>query len=127
MGFYPVAVAGGLVKVADSGDAGFALQNATPTIISWTVPNDGNLHAFEVCGAVVVSSAETGGAIQVNYQPPTSGVHTATLDAGGHGSAGTSGFTQSGGVAAPGSVVSITQNTALTGGAAVTFCQIYGN
>jgi hypothetical protein len=112
-------------KVADTGEAGYQLADATGTILSWTAPDDGQLHAFLVIGAVVVTSTETGGAIQSSYSPPGSGGHTASLDSGAHG-AGTFGMTAgSGGVVAPGSTVTVTQNTALTGGAATAFAQIW--
>ena len=48
------------------GRTGFALQDATPTILSWTAQNDGNLHIAILAVVIKVSSAETGGAISID-------------------------------------------------------------
>ena len=42
---------------------GFTLVNGTPDIITWTAPNDGQLHRFEIYARLIVSSDMTGGAI----------------------------------------------------------------
>ena len=51
--------------VATTGVNGFMLQNATPNILSWTAPNDGNMHRLIVFATLHVTSSETGGKVLV--------------------------------------------------------------
>ena len=115
-----------LQQVLSSGTAGFTLQNATPTILGpWTAPADNQSHVVMVLGEVAVSSAETGGAIRVQFTPPNGSQIVATIDAGAHGSATVNPY--SGGllVVAPGTTVTIVQGTALTVGAAVAYTSVW--
>lgn len=120
-----LAALGGLVKVADTGIAGFTLQNATPVILTWNTPNDGNPHPFLVPHNVSVTSAETGGVITLTYTDPQGVAASAQLDAGAHG-LGTFAGAVGVGIAAPGTVVTVAQTTALTLGAAKLFGSIWG-
>jgi hypothetical protein len=120
----------GFAKLATTGTAGFALQNATPNVISWTAPNDGAVHMFVAVSVVHVTSAETGGTIQVIYQSPTSGAgnHFSQLLAGGlgtdvNGQTGTTIFA----LVQPGTTVTIQQTAALTAGAATLVAELWGN
>lgn len=115
--------AGILVQVATTGTAGFALQNATPTILSWTAPNDGNAHVVAPFGNVHISSAETGGVISGTFTDPGGNSGNAQLDAGGHG-ASTVTFNGKQIMIGPGTTFSIVQ-TALTIGAATVWCSIW--
>lgn len=112
-----------LQKVADTGPAGAALINGTETILSWAVPDDGRLHTFVIAGSVLVTSAETGGAITFTCKVGGS-TRTGTAHAGG-GGAGVGGFNAVTAVADPGSVVSLQQSSALTAGAAAAYAQIW--
>ena len=47
--------------VATTGVNGFALQNGTPTILTWTPPNDGQVHRVLLIAQENVTVAETGG------------------------------------------------------------------
>ena len=114
-----------LVLQATTGVAGFALQNATPTIISWTAPNDGNLHRFIVICSLDVSSAETGGAVSLVCTPPGAGAQTTSLYAGGLGT-GPAYNTQER-LVQPGTTVTVEQSSALTGGAATVWAEIWGS
>ena len=105
--------------------AGVALVNGTPDIISWQVPDNGQQHPFMVIGQANVTGAETGGEVQVTYTPASGAAGTLTLSAGGLGT-GVHAFTFEARVAAPGSVVTVTQSTALTAGAAVINASIIG-
>lgn len=112
--------------VASTGVGGFALQNGTPTILSWTAPNDGNLHRV-ICPAMLnVTAPETGGEIDINATLPNNAPLTATLIAGGQAA----GIFTSGGpqfwqvMVKPGTTVSVTQ-LALTAGAAVLWAEIW--
>ena len=109
--------------VQTTGVGGFALQNGTPTILSWTAPNDGNEHRFLFYGARTVTVAETGGAMVFTYTPPGGGAAIATTVAGGTSGVGTGGLGNVAcitGVAAANTVVSLAQSSALTAGA----CQV---
>jgi hypothetical protein len=112
----------------DTGPAGFALQNATPNILTWNVPNDGKAHTFIVQGQVHATVAETGGAIQIAYTQPDGNAQTTVIDAGGHGIS-TSGLGSSGNfsrVVQAGSTVILQQGSALTAGTAVLFATLWG-
>lgn len=110
----------GIARVASTLQAGFALQNATPTIVSWTAPNDGQLHQALVSATLVVSSAETGGQVFIRW---TSGGAAQVFTAfnGGLGAGAVYANTVT---ADPGTTVHIDQNTALTAGAASVFATI---
>jgi hypothetical protein len=110
-------------KVADTGLAGFALQNGTPNIISWTAPNDGQVHSVEVIESIRVTNAETGGATQEAYTPPDGNPITKASDAGGHG-VGT--FTQRFTLLmAPNTTFTHQQSSALSLGAAIAWVQLW--
>jgi len=117
---------GGLVQQASTDPVnGFALQNATPTIISWTTPNDNQKHPFVIVATINVTSLETGG--QVNGNFTIAGVAAAPQLTAGGSAAGITNPNYRGGMADPNTVVSVTQQTALTAGAAVIFAQIMGS
>ena len=101
--------------------AGTALINGTPTILTWTAPNDGKLHRAKVIGAVVVTSLETGGAVTVT----AGAAAAATVDAGAH-AAGTFSLTMTEVILQPNATISVSQ-TALTAGAASLFAEIWGS
>jgi hypothetical protein len=125
MGFSGAAVAD-LALQATTGPNGYTLINGTGTVLSWTAPNDGNLHRFTVFAAMLVSTVETGGFIQMNYILPSGNAGHHTL------------FNQNLAVAdyvpavfvitvQPGSIVSITQTTALSAGASQMWAEIWGS
>lgn len=104
--------------------AGFVLQNGTPNILSWTAPNDDQMHRFTVYYVVRVTSAETGGASQVTWNGPDGTAVTTALDPGGHGNGMFSGSQQK--LIAPGSTVTVQQSSALTVGAALMWSELWG-
>jgi len=121
----PSAVSPGLVLQAATAVAGFALQNATPTVISWTAPNDGRQHRVTVIYTLHVTVAETGGAVVTNFTAPDAGVGQSTAFAGG---AGTGVFIPNGpqmAVVGAGTTVSVAQSSALTVGAALLWAEIW--
>jgi hypothetical protein len=110
--------------VATAGPAGFALQNATPAILTWTAPNDGQVHRVLVFAEVNVSVAETGGLVQAHMTDAGGTAGTLQLDAGGHGT----GFFVSATrtlLVQPGSTLTISQDSALTVGAAAFFAELW--
>jgi hypothetical protein len=119
-----------LQLLASTGPAGFALQNATPVILSYTFPNDGNLHRLFIGGSMNVTSAETGGQVTYTCSPPAGGAVTGTvLFAAGSGVAPNLGSlgNRTLVVAGSGTTVTVQQATALTAGAAVVWVEIWGS
>lgn len=120
----------GFAKLATTGTAGFTLTNGTPNIISWTAPSDGAVHMFVCVSVAHVTSAETGGTVQVIYQSPITGVtnHFTQILAGGlgtdtNGQTGTTIFA----LVQPGATVTVQQTVALTAGAATVYAELWGN
>jgi hypothetical protein len=126
MTFVPFASPTPLQIQAATPAAGFALQNGTPTIISWTAPNDGQNHRVLILGEVSISVLEVGGAIQAAYTPPAGGAQVATLNAGGLGIS-VSALTVFARVVGPGTTVQVNQSSALTAGTATVWAEIWGS
>jgi hypothetical protein len=102
--------------------AGFPLVNGTPNIITWTSPNDGNLHSVIVSGIAIVASAATGGAVVMRYT--TNGVAQAQAFTAANLAAN-----QSGSVVFscdPNTTAHLDQQTALTVGAVTIFATMLG-
>lgn len=114
----------GLITATPAG--GFALQNGTPSILSWTAPADGKQHRVQLWGDVNVSSATTGGLINIHLTDAGGTAGTLQMDAGTHGT----GFFVSASrnlLLAPGSTLTISQDSALTAGAASFYAEIWGS
>ena len=123
----PPAGYGNWQLLATTGIGGFALQDATPTILSWTAPSDGNMHRILTLGLLRVTSAETGGEIQSNGTSPDGSAFTGfTNDAGSHGSSGHYTLDIFPVLIAPGTTYYTVQTSALTAGAAVLWAEIWG-
>lgn len=121
----PTASSSGAIKVqAQTPAAGFALQNATPTILSWTAPNDGKLHMFTVQAMLLVTVTEVGGACFLTW---TSGgqAFNSNLISGANTPSSTN-ITAVSGQADPGTTVTLHQTGALTSGAAAVFASLLG-
>lgn len=129
MGNFPFGPNPALALQASTGLAGFALVNGTPNIISWTAPADGKMHRVIVPLAVIVTSAETGGAVGISYTDPSGVARTATVNSGGHGAGPWSyDFPQQvAQVIAPGSTFTLQQSSALTVGAATVYAELWGS
>ena len=119
---------GGLVRVASTGPAGFALQNATPNILTWTAPNDGLLHWVVVMTYLRVTSAETGGQVNLSWTDPGgNGTATGLVNGGkGTGATGTDSPNWSVNAAVQaGTTITLLQATALTAGAATIWAELW--
>ena len=127
-GFTRVPVAAPLAMVATTDVPGFALQNATPNIISWTAPEDSQEHRVIIVTILDVSSATTGGQINFSFTEPSGTVRSGAL------------FTasQAAGLHSPtnnvwalileaGTTVTISQGTAMTAGAATLWAELWGS
>lgn len=116
----------GLQLQAATPVAGTALANGTPAILSWTAPNDGGLHRAVVFGVLDVAVQEVGGQVNVAYTLPDGTANSfAALNAGmGAGPANLFSYTF---VVKAGTTVTVAQATALTGGAATLWAEIWGS
>ena len=115
-----------LELVASTGDAGFALQNGTPTILTWTAPADGNLHRAWIVYNGHVTVAETGGAVNASWTlPDGTGTVSPTLASGTSGVGG--GQASCAAMIEPGSTITVKQTSALTVGAATAWAEIWAS
>lgn len=113
---------------ASSGPAGMALVNATPTFLSWTAPNDGNLHRFTIELELVVATLEVGGQISVSRGTPGTNavtVFASALAAGSYSGHSVAFALQ--GLLQPGDTILVNQSAALTSGAATLYGEIWGS
>lgn len=122
----PVFPATALGPLLATPAGGYALQNGTPTILTWVAPSDGNNHRVELFGQLVVTSAETGGQVSVTYTDPAGNAHTVTLVAAGQGT-GPASLAVTRFVIKSGSTFTVSQSTALTAGAGTLWCEIWGS
>jgi hypothetical protein len=114
----------GLQSVGITPAAGFALQNGTPNIFSWTAPNDGKTHRFFLIGAKEVTIAETGGAVGVTFTLPDGTAASPTWVAGNNGVGITMPNYRSG-LVQPGTTVTLAQTGALTLGASLIHAEMW--
>jgi hypothetical protein len=117
----------GLALQATTGAAGFALQNATPTIITWTPPNDGNLHRVILFLTQLVTVGTTGGQINLNFNDPSGGAQSRQVQTGTHGTGFIAPlapmyFTVQANVA-----VALIQQSAMSGGACTVYAELWGS
>lgn len=126
MGVFPFAPNPQMALQAQTPQAGFALQNATPTIVSWTAPADGKNHRVVVVASQTANAGATGGAIGITMTAPDGTVGTpqifgATPGAGFHNMSFPVYNIQSG------STFSIVQTSALTAGASTLWAELWGS
>lgn len=127
MGDFPFAASPALAKQAATPAAGFTLVNGTPTILTWTPPNDGLMHRVQLWGDVNVSAGTTGGLIQIHMTDQGGTAGTLQMDAGSH--AGTGFFVSASRnlLIQGGSTLTISQDSALTAGTAAFYAEIWGS
>jgi hypothetical protein len=113
--------------VATTGVGGFALQNATPTILSWTTPNDGNMHRYTVFGVLYVTSAQTGGVIQSESALPSGAATLFRTVVAGANADGEYPFNSACITTGPNQTVTLQQTSAQTAGAATLWAEIWGS
>lgn len=107
---------------------GVALVNGTPNILTWTAPNDGQNHRVTVFLVKTVTVTEVGGGIAISLGSTGS---IQTPYAGGSSAAaspivpGAGGFYQY--MVPPGATVTISQSSALTGGASKINAEIWAS
>lgn len=116
-----------LTLKATTGAAGFALVNGTPDLVTWTAPDDGQLHRVTVYSSQLIGSSQTGGTVSVQATVPGAGsAHFSQVFPGGSGAsaAGLIGTPYTA-VVGPGSTVTVSQTSALTGGDGTVWAEIW--
>lgn len=112
-------------RVATTGAAGFALQNGTPNLLTWTAPGDSTMMVrVQTVYLQHTTSLETGGAIGLTFTEPDGTTVTHSISAGGL-AAGTTGGTSYDIFVQGGSVVTLKQTSALTGGAGTVWAELW--
>lgn len=117
---------GGFVKQSATPAAGTGKINGTQTFATWTAPNDGAQHQFQVIMTQHVTVAtEVGGACVLSYTLPDGGATSRTPFAGGSAAGVSNQFNAD--VLQAGQTVSFAQTSALTsGGPTQVWCEIWG-
>jgi hypothetical protein len=112
---------------ASTGIDGFVKQDATPVMLTWQVPDDGNMHRVAVFCSEQCVTTETGGSVSAFIIPPNGGAAAepqflaASLVGGNH-------VGSTFGIVGPGVTVTIEQTSALTaGGPTTVWCEIWGS
>lgn len=120
-------VAFGYSVQAETPQAGVVLGNSTPTVLSWTAPNDGQNHQVQIFLLLAVGSNLTGGAIGVGCTLASGSVVAAAAQ--GFAANQTAGQQQTvvNKLIAPGSTVTVQQTSGITVGAATLFASIVGS
>jgi len=114
---------GGMPIQATTGTAGYTLVNGTGNVLTWTPPNDGGLHRFLLLATLNVTSAETGGQMNIAFNLPNATASNIAFFSGQGLGLHQSNFN---GQVQAGTTVTVSQNTALTVGAAVLWMDLLG-
>lgn len=105
---------------------GVALVNGTPTILSWTAPNDGKQHWAQIFASVAVTTTQVGGSCSFNWTAGGVAISHSVFP-GGAGSGTGAGPSNNFAVAVDaGTTVTFAQASAMTSGAASVFAGIWG-
>jgi hypothetical protein len=121
----------GMTLLATTTATGVALTSGTPTLLTWTAPNDGNMHRVLLVGELVVSSTETGGKVTVSFTDPAGGAHNglqiyaSALGAGAFGLPGTSSPVLT--LIQANTAFTVAQAVGLSGGAAIFYGELWGS
>lgn len=118
-----------LTKVAATPLAGYTYVNGTGTIISWTAPNDGQMHRVVLIGQIrSITVPQTGGAISMSLEyPDGSGNPSPSVNAGGNGTGGFHGFSNTVFLVQPGSTIALQQSSAQTAGSTVLWAELWAS
>lgn len=120
---------GGMGLLATTGTAGYTLLSSgsvPATILTWTTPNDGLMHRVLVYAMQHISSSETLGAIDVSFTAPDGTSDTTFLIQTGL-SSGYKNALSPFFVDGNGGTITVIQQSLLTGGAGVLWCEMWGS
>lgn len=106
--------------------AGFALTAGTPTLLTWTPPNDGKQHRFIITASMHVTVATTGGEVDADFTLPdgtatSEQIYTATQGTGAPWPNDVSRVVKAG------AAVTVVQSSPVTAGAALVWAEIWGS
>jgi hypothetical protein len=119
---------GGLALQATTGPAGYTLVNGTGNILTWTPPNDGQLHRVVVISSLHVTTTEVGGAIRLTYTTPDgTGAGSLSIYGGNTVGPGIAIGANNSPIVQANATVALTQTSALTSGAAVLWAELWGS
>ena len=107
--------------------AGVALVNGTPNILTWTPPNDGKLHRFTVFAVVTATVTMVGGDTDVGFTAPDGTVCGHSLIGGGATVGFDGNLSPNTWLCEANTSVLVLQGSALTGGAAKIWAEIWGS
>lgn len=128
MSLQPFTTLVAMARQAATALAGYTLVNGTGTIISWVIPNDGQLHRFTVFASEDVTGATTGGAITVSWTMPDGTTASWVILPATQAATGfVTGQVSYQVLARPGTTVTVVQSSALTAGSAVAWAEIWGS
>ena len=116
----------GLTLKASTLAAGYTLVNGTGDILTWTAPDDGNLHRAMILNMLKVTGAETGGQVQAHWTDPGGGAQAAQFFAPNTGA----GLVRQGNLTVflqAGTTLTLSQDSALTAGASVLWAELWGS
>jgi len=107
--------------------AGFPLQNATPTILTWTAPNDGKQHRVDLKSTLHILTNQTGGQIDITVTFPDGAVAPIDTYPGGALAGYQEAFSGPSFIIQAGSTVTVAQVTAQTAGSSTLFAELWGS
>lgn len=110
--------------VATTGIVGFNLAATSGDIITWTAPNDGNMHRVMTIVEMHVTSALTGGQVQAVHNPPDGGSYNAQIIAA-NSAAGYHNISNPVYLVAPGGTFAVHQGSGVSAGAGVVWAEIW--
>jgi hypothetical protein len=124
-----------LARKAATPVAGVALVNGTATILTWTAPNDGQMHRATVFYTEHVTSTKTGGGVTFGslsgagpgVLTPDGAAGWQTVAGGGEASGARASENVTDLIVGAGNTIYLYQNSALIAGAAVVFAEIWGS
>lgn len=119
--------AGPLSLLVTTDVGGFAYVNGTPTILSWTAPQDGQLHRVCVFAGGQVGVTQVGGAVTLAAQNPSGGNAVTQLDPGGHAVGAIVFATPKFLIVESGGLVTVQQSSAMTSGTATLWAELWGS
>jgi len=119
-----------LALAASTGPNGYVLVNGTGPVIAWQAPADNLLHRVAVFASLVVGTLEVGGQIVLNFTDPSGTARNLNFYSAGQAA----GYFAATGGGVPllitvkaGTTVTLSQGTALTGGAATLWADIWAS
>jgi hypothetical protein len=117
----------GMVRQAATPAGGVALVNGTPNILTWTTPNDGLIHRFTVFAVVTVTVNMVGGDTDVGFTAPDGTICGHSLIGGGATVGFDGNLSPNTWLCEANTSVLVLQGSALTGGAAKIWAEIWGS